>query len=181
MFAKSPRAVHGAVPICALALLLLLPALAAAQRPEPPVPETTPGPAAITPTPPAPAYPDDGTAAVKAVELQRFEFMVQGDTTLLERLLAEDLTYVHSTGVVDTKASFLQSLASGKLRYLALTPSEIAVRLLGTAAAVVTGRADIKVVANGKEISFPARFTSVYAKHHGRWLLAAWQSTTVAP
>jgi hypothetical protein len=179
MFAKSPRAIHGAVPIRALALFLLLPALAAAQRPEPPVPETTPGPAVTAPTPPA--YPDDGTAAVKAVELQRFEFMVKGDTTLLERLLAEDLTYVHSTGVVDTKASFLQSLSSGKLRYLALTPSEVAVRLVGTAAAVVTGRADVKVVANGKEISFPARFTSVYAKHHGRWLLAAWQSTTVAP
>lgn len=178
MFAKSPRAIHGAIPICALALVLLLPALAAAQRPEPPVPETTPGPPALAPQ--APAYPEDGTAAVKAVELQRFEFMVKGDAALVERLLAEDLTYVHSTGVVDTKASFLQSLASGKLRYLALTPSEVAVRLLGTAAAVVTGRADVKVVANGKEISFPARFTSVYAKHHGRWLLAAWQSTAVA-
>ncbi|HEV7517713.1 MAG TPA: nuclear transport factor 2 family protein, partial [Thermoanaerobaculia bacterium] len=111
---------------------------------------------------------------------QRFEIMVKGDAALLERLLAEDLTYVHSTGIVDTKASFLQSLTAGKLRYLALNPSEVAVRVLGTAAAVVTGRADIKVLANGKEISFPARFTSVYAKHHGRWRLAAWQSTAVA-
>jgi uncharacterized protein (TIGR02246 family) len=187
MFAKPLRAVHGAVPVSALALFLLLPALApaaAAQRPEPPVPDTAPGPAVIPPAPAAPAAPaysgGGPAAAVKALELQRFDALVKGDTAILERLLAEDLVYVHSTGVVDTKASFLSSLTSGKLRYLALAPDAVEVRLLGEAGAVVTGRADIKVVANGKEISFPARFTSVYAKHHGRWLLASWQSTVVA-
>jgi len=181
MFAKSLCAVHGAVPVAALALFLLLPVPgAAAQRPEPPVPDTDPG-RPITPAPAAPGSSGGGpAAAVKALELQRFDTLVKGDTALLGRMLAEDLVYVHSTGVVDTKASFLESLTAGKLRYLALTPDAVEVRLLGEGGAVVTGRADIKVLANGKEIAFPARFTSVYAKHHGRWLLAVWQATVVA-
>jgi hypothetical protein len=45
---------------------------------------------------------------------------------------------------------------------------------------VLTGRVDMKVVQDGKETTLAARFTSVYAKRHGRWLLVAWQSTRLA-
>jgi len=186
MPAKSLRAIPGAVPVSALALFLLLPTLGVAQPPEPALPETDPGPAAVAPAPAAPATPGPGTpgyaerspaAEVKALELQRFDAMVKGDTLLLESMLAEDLTYTHTTGAVDSKAGFLESLASGKLRYLAFKPDGVEVRLFGEATAVVTGRIDARVVANGKEASFRARYTSVYTKRHGRWLLAAWQAT----
>lgn len=180
MPAKSLRAIPGAIPVSALALFLLLPALGVAQPPEPALPETDPGPAAVAPAPAAPAYADRSPAAeVKKLELQRFDAMVRGDTVLLGSLLAEDLTYTHTTGVVDSKARFLESLASGKLRYLAWKPDGMEVRLFGEATAVVTGRIDARVVANGKEASFLACYTSVYTKRHGRWLLAAWQSTRV--
>ncbi len=191
MPAKSLRAIPGAIPVSALALFLLLPALGIAQPPEPALPETDPGPAAVAPAPAsaasaAPATPAPGApvyvggnpmADVKALELQRFDAMVKGDTVLLERMLAEDLTYTHTTGAVDSKARFLESLASGRLRYLAFKPDGVEVRLFGEATAVVTGRIDARVVANGKESSFLARYTSIYVKRHGHWLLAAWQAT----
>jgi uncharacterized protein (TIGR02246 family) len=175
---KFLRAIPGVVS--ALALFLLLPALGVAQPPEPALPETDPGPAAVAPAPApvAPGYADRNPAAeVKALELRRFDAMVKGDTVILGSMLAEDLTYTHTTGAVDSKAGFLESLASGKLRYLAVKPDGVEVRLFGEATAVVTGRIDARVVANGKEASFLARYTSVYTKRHGRWLLAAWQAT----
>jgi uncharacterized protein (TIGR02246 family) len=115
--------------------------------------------------------------AIKAVDRQRFGAMVEGDATLLEQVLGEDLTYVHTTGAADTKATFLASLRAGQVRYLEIQPDEVEVRIYGDAAAVVTGRVAMRVALDGKEISFPARFTSVYAKRHDRWLLVAWQST----
>jgi hypothetical protein len=164
---------------CAL-FFLFTPAWSVAQPPEPAVPDTTPGPATLPApaTPGTPAYPSGGPAeAVKALERLRFEAMVKGDTGTLERVLGEDLTYTHSTGAVDSKAHFIDILKSGKLRYLALTPSEVEVRMVGEAAAVVTGRIEAKVMSDGQEHSFPARFLSVYARRHGHWLLVAWQST----
>jgi ketosteroid isomerase-like protein len=114
--------------------------------------------------------------AIKAVDRLRFDAMVEGNATLLEQMLGEDLTYIHTTGAVDTKATFLASLRAGTLRYLSIQLEGVEVRIYG-AAAVVTGRVDMQVALDGKEAAFPARFTSVYAKRHDRWLLVAWQST----
>jgi uncharacterized protein DUF4440 len=174
MSAKPFRATSRSVPGLLLALLLL-PALAAAQKPEPPVPETVPA-APENYRQPAREPARDPAAAVRAFERQRFDAMVKGDTALLGRMLGDDLTYTHSTGAVDTKATFLASLTSGKLRYLALNPDGVEARVYGDAA-VLSGRIDMKVVSEGKELTIPARYTSVYARRHGRWELVAWQST----
>lgn len=134
-----------------LFLLLLLPALAAAQ---------------------------DARQDILAADARRFAAMIQGDLAALEGLLAEDLTYTHSTGQVETRAQFLESLRSGKLRYLAATPSDVNVRVYGDTA-VVTGRAEMKVSSQGQELTVTARFTEVWVKSGGAWKLAAWQSTRV--
>jgi uncharacterized protein (TIGR02246 family) len=115
--------------------------------------------------------------AIKAVDRQRLDAMIAGDATLLERLLDDDLTYTHTNGAVDTKATFLASLRAGMLRYLAIQLDGVEVRIYAGATAVVTGRVDLRVALDGKEAAFPARFTSVYARRRGRWLLVAWQST----
>jgi hypothetical protein len=49
---------------------------------------------------------------VRFAESRRFEAMMRGNVTLLDRLLADDLTYTHSTGIVETKIGFLESLAA---------------------------------------------------------------------
>lgn len=119
----------------------------------------------------------DPVEAIKAVDRHRLDAMVKGDATLLERMLGEDLTYTHTTGAVDTKATFLASLRAGMLRYLEIQLEGVEVRIYADAVAVVTGRVDLRVALDGKEAAFPARLTSVYAKRHGCWLLVAWQST----
>lgn len=98
------------------------------------------------------------------------------DLGRLERLLADDLTYTHSTAVVESRAQFLDSVRTGRTRYLEMTPTEVVVRLHGDVA-IATGRVRMRVATAERELTFDARFTEVHVWRGGGWRLAAWQST----
>jgi ketosteroid isomerase-like protein len=120
----------------------------------------------------------DPRQEILAADALRFAAMVQGDLKALEGLLAEDLTYTHSTGQAETRAQFLEGMRSGTLRYLAAEPSDAVVRIHGETA-IVTGRAEMRVSTQGKELTVPVRFTEVWVKSGGAWKMAAWQSTRI--
>ncbi|HVR97049.1 MAG TPA: nuclear transport factor 2 family protein [Thermoanaerobaculia bacterium] len=128
---------------------------------------------------PAP-MPIDPEAALRMVDARRFEAMVRRDRDALDSLLADDLTYTHSTGQVETKAQFLASIVSGGMVYKSIQPRDVQVRLYGEVA-VLTGRADLQVRAQERDMDIAARFTSVYVLQDGRWRMVAWQSTRVEP
>lgn len=117
--------------------------------------------------------------AVRAADARRIAAVVDGDVAALSSLLTDDLTYTHTTGQVETKEQFLAGISSGKLDYQSIQPSEVQVRIYGTAGdtAVMTGRAEMKVNAQGRDLAFASRFTSVWVKGDGGWRMAAWQST----
>ncbi len=121
---------------------------------------------------------EDARQEILAADARRFAAMIQGDQAALDGLLAGDLTYTHSSGQVETKAQFLESLRSGTLRYLSAQPSDQAVRLYGDTA-VVTGRAEVKVSNQGQEAALSLRFTEVWVRSGGAWKLTAWQSTRI--
>jgi len=108
------------------------------------------------------------------LENRRIEAMTKGDTQALEEILADDLIYTHTTARLDTKASFIESIKSGRTNYKSVERKDVEVRQLGDTA-VVTGHAKFHVGDN----TFEARFTDVYAKRNGAWQMVAWQSTRV--
>jgi ketosteroid isomerase-like protein len=110
------------------------------------------------------------------IDDQRVQAMIAGDVATLDRLLADDLAYTHSTGQLESKAEFIGRIKSGDLKYNAMPREEMKVRFLGCAA-VVTGKAKLDVESKGLKITFPIRFTDVYVKRAERWQLIAWQST----
>lgn len=55
---------------------------------------------------------------LRAVEEQRYKAMLQADLPALEKLLADDLVYVHSSGSVETKAQFLDTVKPGHLEII---------------------------------------------------------------
>lgn len=116
---------------------------------------------------------------IQKLEEHRFQAMIGVDLKTLDRLLADDLSYTHSSGKVDTKATFLAALRSGELKYESIRTEDIKARVYGNSA-VVTGRGEIKVKSGNQELSFPIRFTDVYVKRAGRWVMVAWQSTRIA-
>ena len=56
---------------------------------------------------------------VKAAENEWLTGITKNDFRKLDQVLAEDLVYLHSTGVMDSKASYVKSLQSGKQKYVA--------------------------------------------------------------
>ena len=119
------------------------------------------------------------TAEILAVEKNRTSALEHSDLPALDKLLADDLTYVHASGKVDTKASLLDALRSGDLRYLSWEPGDLQVRLMGNSA-VVTGTYHVRAIdqrVQADPLDVQIVVLGVYAKRAGRWQQIAWQST----
>jgi len=112
------------------------------------------------------------------MELDRLRMAAMGarDVAVLEKLLADDLIYCHSSARLDTKQSLIGAMQSGATVYSSVVPSDVVAQDLGSAV-VLTGIAAIEVTSGGKALSFKVRFTDVYANRGGHWRMVAWQST----
>src|ERR1700710_471725 len=119
--------------------------------------------------------------AQKIIELdrQRMTAMAEKDIAALNKLLAEDLIYTHSSARLDTKKSLIGAMESGATLYTSVEPSEVVAQDLGDAV-VLTGIAAISVNSGGNPNSFRVRFTDVYANKGGQWQMVTWQSTKLA-
>ena len=115
---------------------------------------------------------------VLQAEKDRFAAMIKADRAALTRLLADDLTYTHTNTLFETKDQFIASVTSGKIDYVAVTPSESdwKVRIEGNIA-LVNGVADVNVLDSGKDLKFRLRYTTVHRNTGGQWQLLAWQAT----
>ena len=111
-------------------------------------------------------------------EARRVRALVEADYKTLDGLLADDLTYTHSTAALDTKASYLAPLLSGRTRYQSLEPSEMQVRTYGDMA-VITGMMRSTALVAGQESRTVLRFTNVWIRRDGRWQMVAWQATRI--
>ncbi len=110
------------------------------------------------------------------LDRKRMQAMAKKDVATLKELIAEDLIYAHSTARLDTKASLIDNMVSGKTVYTSVEPSNVKAQDFGDVV-VLTGEAQIKVVVGGAPNAFGVRFTDVYAKRQGKWQMVTWQST----
>lgn len=122
---------------------------------------------------PGQAAPDEG---VKAAEAARLRALIEGDVETLRRVLADELTYTHSTARIDTKDSYMEPLLAGRTRYTSLEPSGVVARVYGQVA-ILTGTLRSVALVGGRESRTHMRFTSTWIQRDGRWQMVAWQST----
>ena len=116
------------------------------------------------------------TEFVELVEEARCAAMIANDVTALRALLADDATWVHSSGTLDGRDAFIAKIESGESRYLMIDRSETAVRLYDDAA-VASGIATMSVLANGEPRSLRNRYTNIWMTREKRPLLISAQST----
>ncbi|HKU47704.1 MAG TPA: nuclear transport factor 2 family protein [Burkholderiales bacterium] len=109
------------------------------------------------------------------LEDRRFAAMVARDFAALEKMTHDELLYTHSSGVTDTKASWLESMKSGKVKYKSASCSDRQVRFFGDVA-LTRGRAAIEVDIGGQPKSLRLLFLMAYARTPQGWKFAAWQS-----
>ena len=117
---------------------------------------------------------------LRLAEQGRVEALVNSDVPRLEKLLGDDLTYTHSTGIKESKAEFLHRIQSGELKYDSMQHEDgVSVHLYGDAG-VLTGSSRVKVRAQSQTLNLHIRFTEVWVKRTGTWQLVAWQATKIA-
>ena len=112
---------------------------------------------------------------IRSLEARRAVAMVAADVGALDDIFAPEMTHCHSNGVVDTRAEYLDSLASGRRRYTSVEFGKTEIRLYGEVA-VVTGPCLVAGAGPGLPTR-QLRMTTVYVCVNGRWQLAAFQAT----
>ena len=118
-----------------------------------------------------------GNAAdVIGLDKQRMTAAAAKDIATLNKLIADDLIYVHSTARIDTKKTLIGAMESGATVYTGMVPSDVVAQDFGDTV-VLTGIAAISVLSNGNPRSFRVRFLDVWAKRPAGWQMVTWQST----
>lgn len=124
---------------------------------------------------------------LRSLDKQRFTAQVQKDSLTLNRLLANDLIYTHSSGVVESKKEFMRSLLSGRWNYQSIDTDSVTVRLYGPTA-ILTGRARVTLLTAGKPTPVTMVYTDVWHKQQAtrtgkkgalvsRWQLVSWAAS----
>ena len=78
---------------------------------------------------------DEELAVAKGVEAFRAA-QIAADARALDALCAPELSYSHSDGRVEDKATFIANATSGKSKFLSLAYEDVKIRVVGTAAIV---------------------------------------------
>jgi hypothetical protein len=115
---------------------------------------------------------------ISRLEDGRIEAMLKNDFSALDKLLANDLVYTHSSAKVDSKASFIESLRSGNTHYKKIDRHDVEVRVHDTTA-IVIGGAHISVTVGGKDKEIDLRYSEVWLKREGAWQFALWHATPI--
>jgi hypothetical protein len=109
-------------------------------------------------------------------EQQRVDLLTTGKLDEVAAIFSPTLTYTHSSGVIDTKDRLFASLRSGQTVYKRMKHGELQVRFPTPDVAIVNGISDVLVSISGKDTEIPLRFTIVYVRKGGVWLMEAWHS-----
>jgi len=115
-----------------------------------------------------------------AAENARYTAQTTNDFGAMEKLFGDDLHYNHSSNVVDGKASYIESMRSGDVRYRVMKQSDTKVRTYGCVA-IITGQGDYEVTVKGKDMSVQIRFHAIWAKRAAGVQFISWQATRFPP
>jgi Domain of unknown function (DUF4440) len=118
--------------------------------------------------------------AMKA-ENARYAAQTANDFAAMEKLFGSDLTYNHSSAATDSKATYIDSMRSGRVKYRKMTPNnDLNTRTYGCLA-LITGTAVYEVTSAGQDRTVPLRFTTIWAKRPSGIEFVSWQSTGIPP
>src|SRR5271170_308440 len=121
-----------------------------------------------------------GVEFVMELEKRRVEAMVANDVTRLGPLLDEQLTYIHSSAVKDSRHEYLGSIREGHLAYRDCRPDYAQIVSLGPRSFLVNGRVALAIELDGRPFQLDNLFVAVWkAGDDGEWRLISWQSTPV--
>lgn len=120
------------------------------------------------------------TDDVLKAEDSRYAAQTSNDFDSMQRLFGDDLVYIHSSGVVDDKASYIERQRSNALHYRAMRRSNVKVRVYGCLA-IVTGNGSFDITLKGQDSTVELLFHSIWVKRGSAVQFVSWESTLAPP
>ena len=111
------------------------------------------------------------TAAVEQLRIA----MVDGDRSKLEHIVNDQLSYGHSSGLVENKQEFIEKIVSGKSDFVTIDLAEQSVAVSGKTA-IVRHILNAKTNDSGKPGEVHLKIMLVFQKMNGGWKLLARQA-----
>lgn len=136
------------------------------------------GGASLMQSDPACAESAEEAAVDKAVEALR-KALMEKDKTRLEQLAADQLSYGHSSGKVQTKAEFVDGVMTSKATVKSLTFPELSIAVVGNAA-IARHLYESEMETDGKPTNVKIGALQVWQKQDGNWKLLARQGFKLA-
>lgn len=118
-------------------------------------------------------------AAVTAAVENLRKAMIDGDKAGLQNITADQLSYGHSSGKVEDKATFVDNIATGKSDFVTIDLTNQTIAISGDAAIV---RHTLSATTNdgGNPGSVKLNILLIWQKQKGQWKLLARQAVKVA-
>jgi len=101
--------------------------------------------------------------------------LLSKDSVSLSALLADDVSYGHSTGLIQTKAQLIRDVMSGFQDYKSIEPSDLNIRIYDNTAVAVL-KLKTSLVANGNPMDLNLSATFTWVKINNAWILVARQA-----
>jgi len=126
---------------------------------------------------PAVAQGKDDPGLIAAVEAFR-KVLIDPDKKALDKLTMDELTYGHSSGLIQDKAAFEDALLSGSSDFVSIDLTDQTINIVGNTAWV---RHTLSAVTNdgGKPGTTHLSVLLVWMKQKGQWKLLARQAVKV--
>ena len=118
---------------------------------------------------------ESDVSLIQSLEDQRYSAVLSKDVKSLQRLLHDELSYVHSSGVSDTKDTYLAGLMDGAWDYKTVQRTDQSIKVRNCLA-LVSNKLDIALTVHGKPTRVNSRALAVWIKEGEQWQLIALQS-----
>ena len=119
------------------------------------------------------------TVAVQNAVEQLKKAMIDADKAALEKLTADDLSYGHSSGRVENKTEFVESLVSGKSDFLTMDLTNQTVKVSGNTA-IVRHNLSGNINDSGQAGTVKLFVMLVWVKQGKQWRLLGRQAVRLA-
>jgi hypothetical protein len=115
-------------------------------------------------------------------EWSRRDALVADDMEAFGLLIAENITHVHTTGIVHGKAELLAH-AGGFLRFIDIVRHDLRVRMIDGDHAVMTGGMTNIVARRGhdEQVEVNAFVTQIWERRDDRWKVVNFHATRLSP